>query len=176
MKHAWIASSLLLGVSPLANAAPPVPTPAPATACSITVDVTDEDPKGVNVRTTPGGKIIATLVDSADWIELHVTAQTGDWYEIDRANQIDNENMGNDIVLWHGKGYVHKSVVGLSGLQQGTTIYTDHDLKSRALVTNADGDQKTDLLGCWKDFYKIHIKQGTGWTKEVCTNQNTTCS
>jgi hypothetical protein len=165
---------MLLSATPLANAAPPAVTP---TACSITVAVTDEDPKGLNVRATPGGKVIAALIDNADWIELHVTAQVGDWYEIDRANQIDNENTSaDDIVLWHGKGYVHKSTVGLSGLQQGTTIYADHDLKSPTLVKNADGDQKTDLLGCWKDFYKVRIKAGTGWTKEVCTNENTTCS
>jgi hypothetical protein len=176
MKHVWIAPLILFSAAPLANAAPPATASTPATACSITVDVTDEDPKGVNVRATPGGKVIAALVNSADWIEVHVTAQTGDWYEIDRANQIDNENTGGDIVLWHGRGYVHKSVVGVSGLIFGADIYADHDMKSRKLFANVDGDQRTDLLGCWKDFYKVHIKQGTGWTKEVCTNQNTTCS
>ena len=144
--------------------------------CSITVDVTDTDPKGLNVRAAPGGKIIATLVDKADWIELHVVGQSGDWFAIDRANQVDNNSMGEDIVIWRGHGYVHKSTIGLSGLQQGATIYADHDVKSRVLVKNAAGDQKVTLLGCWGAFYQVHVAKGTGWTREVCTNENTTCS
>src|SRR5690242_9604692 len=140
MRTFLLASALLVVATPLAAA--PAIAPAPPTACSIAVDVTDSDPKGLNVRTTPGGKIITALVDNGDWIELHVIAQAGDWYEIDKATQIDNE--GGDSVLWQGKGYVHKSTIGLSGLQQGATVYTDHDLKSRTLVTNANGDQRTD--------------------------------
>jgi len=146
------------------------------TVCNVTVNVTDPDPKGLNVRAAPGGKVIATLVDKADWIELHVAGQSGDWYAIDRANQVDNNRMGDDIVMWKGRGYVHKSTVGLSGLQQGTTIYFDHDVKSRAVVMSADGDQATTLLVCWNDFYKVKIEKGVGWTRGVCTNENTTCS
>ena len=167
MKHAAIVL-FVLGLT--------VPAHAAMTACSVTVDVTDTDPKGLNVRAAPGGKIIATLVDKADWIELHVVGQDRDWFAIDRANQIDNNRMGEDIVMWRGHGYVHKSTVGLSGMQQGATIYADHDTKSRVVVTNAAGDQPTRLLACWQDFYRVQTGQGTGWTKNVCTNENTTCS
>ena len=153
-----------------------LPARAAETVCSVTVDVTDTDPKGLNVRAAPGGKVLATLVDKADWIEMHVVGQTGDWYAIDRANQIDNNHMGEDIVMWRGHGYVHKSKIGLSGLQQGATIYADHDLKSRVVVSNASGDQPTRLLGCWQDFYRVQTAQGSGWTRNVCINENTTCS
>lgn len=146
------------------------------TACNVTVDITDPDPRGLNVRAAPGGKVIATLVDKADWIELHVVGQSGDWYAIDRARQIDNNRMGDDIVMWKGRGYVHRSTVGLSGLQQGATIYFDHDVKSRAVVRSAAGDQATTLLGCWNEFYHVKIEKGVGWTKGVCTNENTTCA
>ncbi len=167
MKHAAIVL-FVLGLA--------VPARAAETQCSVKVDVTDTDPKGLNVRAAPGGKVIAALVDKADWIELHVVGQDGDWYAIDRANQIDNNRMGEDIVMWRGRGYVHKSTIGLSGLQQGATIYADHDAKSRVVVRNASGDQPTRLLACWQDFYKVQTGQGTGWTKEVCTNENTTCA
>src|SRR5690348_8321746 len=57
-------------------------------ACNVVIDVTDPDPKGTNVRATPGGAIVATLKNSTDdgWIAVHVTGQLGDWYEIDRAS------------------------------------------------------------------------------------------
>ena len=171
MKHASLVLFVLgfaLNFVPAARAA--------MTVCAVTVDVTDTDPKGLNVRATPGGKIVATLVDKADWIELHVVGQDGDWYAIDRANQIDNNRMGENIAMWRGHGFVHKSTVGLSGMQQGAVITTDHDAKSHIVVSNAAGDQPTRLLGCWQDFYKVHTGQGTGWTRTVCTNENTTCS
>jgi hypothetical protein len=153
-----------------------LPARAAETACNVIVDVTDTDPKGLNVRSMPAGRVVATLVDKADWIELHVIAQDGDWYVIDRANQIDNHRMGEEIVMWKGRGYVHKSTVGLSGLQNGANLYFDPDLKSHVVVQDAAGDQPTALLGCSGDFLRVKIGKGTGWTKEVCTNENTTCS
>lgn len=175
MKTPAFAIALLLSASASATSAAPA-SPAPSAVCNVKADVTDIDPKGLNVRSAPGGAVLTRLVDRGDWIEVHITGLHGDWYEIDRANQISNDNPDIDGVMWRGKGYVHKSTVGISGLQQGTAIYADHDLKSRVLVRSADGDQATELLGCWQDFYKVRIKAGTGWTKGACTNQNTTCS
>jgi hypothetical protein len=152
------------------------PKPQVATTCNVMVDVTDSDPKGLNVRAAPGGNVLTALVDHGDWMELHVTGELGDWYAIDRAEQINNDNPDEGGVVWRGNGYVHRKTVGLSGLQQGATLYADHSEKSRAVVKNADGDQATELLGCSGNFYKVHIKKGTGWTKQVCTNENTTCS
>ena len=62
-----------------------------------------------------------------------------------------------------------------SGMQNGGTIYADHDGESRPVDPTADGDQKVDLLGCWEGFLKVHVGKGTGWTREACTNMNTTC-
>jgi hypothetical protein len=35
-------------------------------ACNAVVDVTDTDPKGTNVRSEPGGSVLATLKKSTD--------------------------------------------------------------------------------------------------------------
>jgi hypothetical protein len=145
-------------------------------ACDVQVDVTD-DPKGANVRSAPSGAVIAVLKNpGAGWIEAHITGQLGDWYETDRAKLIDPDMPSGEKVLFRGKGYLHKSVLGLSGMQNGAAILTNHDLKSRPVDAHAAGDQPVDLLGCWGDFLKVRVKKGVGWTEAACTNTNTTCA
>jgi hypothetical protein len=144
--------------------------------CDVRVDITDTDPRGTNVRATPGGAVIASLKNPGDgWIGVHVTAQDGDWFEIDGADLVDSDQP-NGKSIFRGKGYLHKSVLGVNGMQSGGTIYADHDSKSRPLDLHAAGDQSVDLLGCWEGFLKVHTRKGTGWTRQACTNMNTTCN
>ncbi|HEY4075503.1 MAG TPA: hypothetical protein VGM26_01100 [Rhizomicrobium sp.] len=147
--------------------------------CSVDVDIIDGDSGGTHVRATPGGAIIALLKETGTedgWIEVHITGQLGDWYEIDQAHLI-NADLGRDgKVIFHRKGYVHKSVLGVSGMHNGGKIYIDHNSKSRPIDPSAAGDQQVDMLGCWGEFLKVHTKKGTGWTTEACTNMNTTCA
>jgi hypothetical protein len=107
---------------------------------------------------------------------VHVTGQLGDWYEIDRASLIGADQPSGGKAVFQGKGYLHKSVVGVSGMQYGGAIYLNHDIRSGLVDPHASGDQPVDLLGCWGEFLKVHVKKGTGWTTAVCTNMNTTCS
>src|SRR5262249_25074240 len=139
------------------------PAHAADTVCNVNVDITDFDPKGTNVRAAPGGKVIAVLPAQAtdDWIEVHVIGQAGDWFLIDGATAVGDD----ERPIFRGKGYLHKSVVRTMGLQNGTTIWVDHDTKSRPLDREAMGDQNVTLLGCWHDFAKIRVKKGDGWTK-----------
>jgi hypothetical protein len=58
---------------------------------------------------------------------VHVTGQLGDWYEIDRANLIDTDLPSGGKMIFQSNGYLHKSVVGISGMQNGDAIYLDHD-------------------------------------------------
>lgn len=147
-------------------------------ACNVDVDITDTDPKGTNVRSTPGGAAIASLKNASGdgWIGVHVAGQFGDWYETDRASLFDANLPSGAKVLFQGKGYLHKSVLGVSGMQNGGAIYRDHDLKSSPVDLHAAGDQRVELLGCWGEFLNIRVDKGTGWTKAACTNMNTTCS
>jgi hypothetical protein len=147
-------------------------------ACNVDVDVTDTDPRGTHVRATPGGAVIASLKNLTQdgWIGVHITGQLGDWYEIDRASLIGADLPPDGKTIFHARGYLHKSVLGVSGMQNGGAIYLDHDVGSSALDLYAPGDQPVELQGCWGEFLKVHVKKGTGWTKQVCTNMNTTCA
>jgi hypothetical protein len=147
-------------------------------ACDVHVDITDTDPKGTHVRATPGGAVIASLSNPnvEGWIAVHITGQLGDWYEIDRASLINSDFGPDGKALFHGKGYLHKSVVGVSGMQNDGAIYRDHDVKSEPVELHAPGEQQVDLLGCWGEFLKVHVKKGSGWTRQACTNMDTTCS
>ena len=106
---------------------------------------------------------------------MHLTGQFDDWYEIDRASLIDAGQPTGGKVIFHGKGYLHKSVLGVSGMQNGGAIYSNHVVNSNPVDIHAAGDQQVDLLGCWGDFLRIHVKKATGWTMQACTNMNTTC-
>ncbi|HWG05320.1 MAG TPA: hypothetical protein VG271_09940 [Beijerinckiaceae bacterium] len=162
-------SILALSANPCAHAAS-------TQSCNAIVDITDADPKGTNVRATPGGAILSALKNPGEgWIAVHLTGQQGDWYAIDRANLIDAGGSMEGRVIFRGTGWLHTSVVGISGVQAGGTIFRDHDAKS-APIEHAGGDETVDLLGCWEEFLKVHVEKGTGWTKQVCTNMNTTCA
>ena len=107
---------------------------------------------------------------------MHLTAQIGDWYEIDRASLIDANLPLSDTSLFQGKGYLQKSVVGVSGLQNGGFVYRNHDIRSDLIDPHAEGGQRVELLGCWGEFLKVRVKKGIGWTTQACTNMNTTCA
>lgn len=146
-------------------------------ACKLTMPLIDYDPKGTNVRETPGGRVsgvLSMIGTGDDWIEVHIVGQSGDWFLIDKAEQHGDL----DKVIFRGKGYIHRSVLGTaSGMENGGVIYADHDTKSRPVLPH--GDDRTDMtfLGCWQDFAKVTIKKTkvTGWTREICLNQRTTC-
>ncbi|UFZ04921.1 hypothetical protein LQG66_00940 [Bradyrhizobium ontarionense] len=150
-------------------------------ACNVEVDITDRDPHGANVRAAPGGSIVTALKNPAGdgWIVVHLTAQQGDWFEIDRAVLIDldqDKEQGKESVIFQGRGFVHRGVVGAGGLQNGAVIYRDHATSSAKLDGHASGDQAVELLGCFGDFAKVRVKAGIGWTRQLCTNMVTTCS
>jgi hypothetical protein len=140
------------------------------------VDVVDEDPKGANVRASPGGPVIATLnAPGDDWIEVHVVGLDGDWYAIDRAVLIDDDLPKGQKTVFRGAGFMHRRELGVSGLINGVPIYSDHDAKSRPVIAEASGNDPVDLLGCWGGFIKVRLKAGEGWTDSPCTNTKTTC-
>jgi hypothetical protein len=148
-------------------------------SCDVEINVVDPDPAGANLRATPGGKVVTRLRargSSDAWVSVHATAQLGDWIEIDGATLNDPELPAGEKPLYHGRGYLHRSLLGLDGLQNGTTIYSDHDSASRTIDDDAPGDQRVAFLGCWHEFYHIRVGKGVGWTRGACLNMLTTCA
>jgi len=164
---------LLWAPALLTSLNPPLAAAAPQT-CNVMLDVIDPDIHGTNIRATPGGTVVATLAQPQqdDWIEVHVIGQEGDWFLIDRADQVGDA----EKTIFRGRGYMHRSVLGADGLVNGEPIRADHDVRSARILTSANADQPVALLGCWGDFLHIRIDGGTGWTKTVCRNQRTTCA
>ena len=148
-------------------------------ACDVRVAITDNDPKGTNIRSAPGGPVLTVLKSpSADnnWIEVHVTAQVGDWFEIDHALLADG-----DKTVFKGTGYLHRSMVGISGVAGGGAVYANHDAAGAKLDVDDPPDAAMDLLGCWGEFLHVQIKGDNrakgqkGWVNAPCTNMVTTC-
>jgi hypothetical protein len=94
-------------------------------ACNVEVNVMDPDPAGANLRASPGGKVLRRLraTGSSDaWVSVHATAQIGDWIEIDGARLNDPALSSGEKSLYRGRGFLHRSILGFDGLQNGTTI------------------------------------------------------
>src|SRR5665811_461995 len=113
MKMLCVAACALLALMPAAAC---LAQTAEKQACNVNVDIIDTDPKGTNVRAIPGGAVITVLKNPIPdgWIAVHVTGQLGDWYEIDRANLYSADLPDGDKIVFRGKGYLHKSVLGVS--------------------------------------------------------------
>jgi hypothetical protein len=163
-------------------------SPAAATqACNVDVNVNDPHPGDTNVRAAPGGKVIAALQAPAndDWIEAHVVGQAGDWFLVDRAWQVHVSGEPSErTVLFRGRGYMHKSVLGVNGLAGGAAVHAAPDPGARRLrvpfIEKGDEtldyhDLGGDLIGCKGEWLHLRIRDFTGWTREACLNGVTTC-
>jgi hypothetical protein len=159
-------------------AAPASSAGADTTRCDATLVVTDPDPKGLNVRSAPDAKgSIVTVLKGGDYIEVHVTGQSGQWYAIDSATMIDTSLADQEKPIFHGHGFVHMSKVGASGMQSGAVILDRPDEKTgKKVAWDGQGDQAVTVLACSGPFLKVQLKKVTGWSKEICTNELTTCA
>jgi hypothetical protein len=151
--------------------------------CDLELNVADPDPKGLNVRASPGkpaGRVIARLVPVGEWIELHVTGQSGDWLRIDRASAVDDEAVDGMREVFRGLGWVHVSGVGISELSTGEgTVLRESPADSAAVVRRIAPDtepKRTRILGCRGKWLHVEADGVPAWTRSFCTNERTTCS
>ena len=146
--------------------------------CDVKLNVTDQDPAGLNVRAAPGGAVIARLKAKGQWVETHVTGQAGTWARIDKATLIpDDQDQVRD--LFTGAGYVAFSKLGFETLSPSSEILAAPRVGARRLLKLANTDdvamQKTAVLGCSGEFIQIRVRGIVGWTRSFCSNQLTTC-
>ena len=169
---------LILGAAALGWAGGAV---AATTPCRATLDIADQDPAGLNVRTSPGGPIITALKAQGRWVEVEVTGQDGAWAHIKSATmQADeNDNVDNAGPIWKGSGWVAFSKLGVSEFDSRARFYAAPSSKSKLVLSlESYHDQGVDpdaVLGCDGDWLKVKIKGVVGWTDTWCTNQLTTC-
>ena len=64
------AVSALAGTPSASEAAAAAPPVATAQACDVTLNVHDPDPKGLNVRATPSGRVVTALKPDGEWTEV----------------------------------------------------------------------------------------------------------
>jgi hypothetical protein len=188
MKMATLAVTALTAAAALGGStAAPLATPAaaasaPAHACDIKLNVIDQDPKGVNTHATPELRSdnVRTVLRHADWTRVHVIAQAGDWYQIDGYERMNDNADDEDGVMPGGHAaWIYKSELGDVDAQPNGMVYAQPNGRGKYLVRfPADESRlpKVEVLGCQGPWYKVRASGVTGWTRDVCTNERTTCA
>jgi hypothetical protein len=148
-------------------------------ACDVKLNVTDQDPAGLNVRAGPGGAIVTALKARGRWVQAHVTGQSGEWARIDDAKEIDDETGGGEKSLFTASGWVAFSKLGIEELNDTAYIREAPAEAARTLLKIQQPDESklphATVLGCSGDFLKVRVGSIVGWTRDYCSNQLTTC-
>ena len=158
---------------------------AATTPCRATLDITDKDPAGLNVRASPGGPIITAVTAPGRWVEVDVTGQAKDasggaWARIDAARlEADQNDNPDEKVLWKGVGWVAFSKLGVSEFDSRARFHAAPNAHAKVVLSLESYVDKTEdaqaILGCDGDWLQVRIKGIVGWTDTWCTNQLTTC-
>ena len=113
---------------------------------NIAMLITDNDPKGTNVRATPGGeveRVVPLAGDTDESIEMRrviVLSRNGDWFFVRLADDFE--------------GWMHRTVLGscASATEDGDPpVYAQPDDSVPAIATVEDGTplKLLDVRGIW---------------------------
>jgi hypothetical protein len=162
----------------LAAVLPGAISSAQTVACDVKLNVTDQDPAGLNVRASPGGAVVTALKARNRWVQVQVTGQSGAWARIDRATFISEDNAGG-TAIFRGVGWVAFSKLGIEELNQQAVILAEPKDSAQTVLKISEGDEakvpKADVLGCDGPYLRVRVKGLVGWTQDYCSNQFTTC-
>lgn len=148
----------------------------PPAACDVEAYVVDPDPKGLNVRDTPGvnGALVAVIPLDGDGTVVHIVASSPNgWVQIDRAETIEG------AVVFNRKGWVSGNMLGLA-----TRGYDGKGVKlfARPRTRNAAGkipsEAEVRVAGCEGDWMRVRYKSANGWLQpeDQCPNPVTNCN
>ena len=153
--------------------------------CNVKLNVTDQDPAGLNVRATPQGRVIGTLKAKGQWVQVDVVGAAGAWAQIRSATYMEKQPDPRGIVgintSWDSPAaWVAFSKLGISELDDRAFIRDAPAEGAKTLLVIDDGGDEAKLppvevLGCAGDFLKVRVKGVVGWTREFCSNEFTTC-
>src|SRR5215207_2699575 len=139
-------TSATVGGAAPTNAAPPA-------ACDVEAYVVDPDPKGLNVRDTPGvgGKVVATIPSDEEGTTVHIVASDANgWVQIDHAETI----MG--AVVFDKKGWVSGNMLGIAtrGYDgKGVRLYARPRASKAAGKLPSEAEVK--VAGCEGDWMRV---------------------
>jgi SH3-like domain-containing protein len=148
-------------------------------ACNLDLNITDQDPAGLNVRASPGGAVLTSVKAKGLWVQVEVTGQSGAWARIKSATRLSEDDPGGTLV-GTGVGWVAFSKGGIDHLDERTRLRDAPNDQGKLLLTLEGYDDSTmpraeALLGCDGDWLKLKVKGATGWTQNFCSNELTTC-
>ncbi len=173
---------VILSLSPARPLAAGAADPSvPQTVCDVDLNVMDKDPKGLNVRATPQvlPNNVRTRIPHADWTRVHVVGMSGDWYQISNYQSFNDngtdDDEPNDLPGSH-RGWVHKSMLGDVDAFHGALMYAAPSARGKPIYHFPADEMHIDaVLGCKGKFLHVRYKGTTGWLRDVCTNERTTC-
>ena len=151
-----------------------------AVTCNVAVNITDQDPAGLNVRASPAGAIITAVKAKGRWVRVEVTGQDGAWARIKTARlEADENDNVSDQLLWKGVGWVAFSKLGVEEFDSRSRFHAAPNEQSKLVLSLEGYGEKTApaeaILGCDGDWLLVRVKGVVGWTHAWCANQLTTC-
>jgi uncharacterized protein YgiM (DUF1202 family) len=160
-----------------ARAASPYVTAAvPPAACNVEAYVVDPDPKGLNVRDSPGvnGRVVAVIPADEDGTVVHlVGSNPNGWVQIDRAETIDG------TVVFDKKGWVSGNMLGTETRGYGTKgVKLRGEGKGARVVGTIPPETEVKVTGCAGDRIRVKYRNLTGWLDrdDQCPNPVTLCN
>jgi hypothetical protein len=148
----------------------------PPAACDTDAYVVDKDPKGLNVRDSPGagGRVVAVIPADMDGTVVHlVSSNPNGWVQIDRAETI----MG--AVVFDKKGWVSGNMLGIETRGYGTRgvkLYAGG--RGSKILGTIPPESEVKVAGCDGDRMRVRYKSLTGWLDpdSQCASPVTTCN
>lgn len=151
-----------------------------ATDCPITAWVTSTDPKGLNVRFTPNGKVIGKIPYSKDDDEIamvEIVDYSKGWVRIAQATTVSG------TIVFQGRGWISAKMVTINtqrpdgNSSKPVTLYIQ-PVKHARIAGKIPSDVNVRIIGYDCFFLKVAYKGKVGWlsTMDICGNPVTTCS
>jgi SH3-like domain-containing protein len=138
--------------------------------CESDLYITDQDPAGLNIRSSPAGPILTAVVARNRTVMVELTGGDGAWARIRVAHVEPGAHSDDATVLWQGDGWVAFSKLGLSQTGPRTVIRATADDNAKVVLSYKNRDDTpapaSEVMGCEGGWVKVRVKGVVGWTDE----------
>lgn len=150
--------------------------------CNVSAYITDQDPKGLNVRSKPDSKskAVGTIPFNSDGTVVDIIGAKGSWVKIENAYTADESS------VFSKTGWVYAPLLAVSvsrrdGKNQPVSAYKTPYLNAE-IAASLPLFKEYKVAGCHDGFVKITIPQSKGnilgWLdmENTCDSPWTSCS